>query len=69
MLLSKEVIIELHLTGYKIKRYIASISYDVARAKKLLAEAGYAEGELTFDLYAATDDPYKTIAPLVQNNL
>ena len=39
------------------------------RAKKLLSEAGYAPGELTFDLYAATDDPYKTIAPLVQNNL
>ena len=48
---------------------LGAYSYDVERAKKLLAEAGYAEGELTFDLYAATDDPYKTIAPLVQNNL
>ena len=48
---------------------LGAYTYDVERAKKLLAEAGYAEGELTFDLYAATDDPYKTIAPLIQNNL
>ena len=48
---------------------LGAYTYDVERAKQLLAEAGYAEGELTFDLYAATDDPYKTIAPLIQNNL
>ncbi len=48
---------------------LGAYTYDVAKAKKLLAEAGYAEGELTVDLYAATDDPYKTIAPLIQNNL
>lgn len=44
-------------------------AYDVARAKKLLAEAGYKPGALTVELYAATDDPYKTIAPIIQANL
>ena len=44
-------------------------TYDVERAKALLAEAGYKAGELTVDLYAATDDPYKTIAPIIQANL
>ena len=48
---------------------LGAYTYDVDRAKQLLAEAGYKEGELTVDLYAATDDPYKTIAPLIQNNL
>ena len=48
---------------------LGAYTYDVERAKSLLAEAGYAEGELTVELYAATDDPYKTIAPLIQNNL
>lgn len=48
---------------------LGAYTYDVEKAKELLAEAGYAEGELTVDLYAATDDPYKTIAPLIQANL
>jgi len=44
-------------------------AYDVERAKKLLAEAGYKPGELTLELTAATDNPYKTIAPIIQANL
>lgn len=44
-------------------------AYDVERAKALLAEAGYKPGELTVELVAATDDPYKTIAPIIQANL
>lgn len=44
-------------------------AYDVERAKKLLAEAGYKPGDLTVELFAATDDPYKTIAPIIQANL
>ncbi|MDD4011277.1 MAG: ABC transporter substrate-binding protein [Sphaerochaetaceae bacterium] len=44
-------------------------AYDVARAKALLAEAGYQPGQLTVELFSATDDPYKTIAPIVQANL
>lgn len=44
-------------------------AYDVERAKALLAEAGYKPGELTVELYSATDDPYKTIAPIIQANL
>ena len=34
-----------------------------------MAEAGYPDGGLTVNLYAATDDPYKTIAPIIQANL
>jgi len=44
-------------------------AYDVARAKQLLAEAGYKPGELSVELFSATDDPYKTIAPIIQANL
>ena len=44
-------------------------AYDVERAKQLLEEAGYKPGELTLELTAATDDPYKTIAPIIQANL
>jgi peptide/nickel transport system substrate-binding protein len=44
-------------------------TYDVPRAKNLLAEAGYKPGALTVELYSATDDPYKTIAPIIQANL
>ena len=43
--------------------------YDVERAQQLIAEAGYPDGGLTAELYAATDDPYKTIAPIIQANL
>lgn len=48
---------------------LGAYTYDVERAKSLLEEAGYKPGELTVDLYAATDDPYKTIAPIIQANL
>ena len=44
-------------------------TYDVDRAKELLAQAGYEPGQLSVDLYAATTDPYKTIAPIIQANL
>ena len=44
-------------------------AYDVERAKAILKEAGYREGELNVELTAATDDPYKTIAPIIQANL
>ncbi|WP_409967840.1 ABC transporter substrate-binding protein [Bengtsoniella intestinalis] len=43
--------------------------YDVERAKELLAEAGYAEGELTVELYASNGSPYKEIAPMIQEYL
>ena len=48
---------------------LGAYSYDVDRAKALMAEAGVEPGSLTVDLYAATDDPYKTIAPIIQANL
>lgn len=48
---------------------LGAYSYDVERAKKLLEEAGYKPGELTIKLTAATDDPYKSIAPMIQSNL
>ena len=48
---------------------LGAYTYDVDRAKTLLEEAGYKPGDLTVDLYAATDDPYKTIAPIIQANL
>ena len=52
------------------ERYISD-DYDanLEEAKKLMAEAGYPDGGLTVNLYAATDDPYKTIAPIIQANL
>ena len=43
--------------------------YDVDRAKQLLSEAGYSEGELTVDLYIANGSPYTSIAPIIQNYL
>ena len=48
---------------------LGAYTYDVERAKELMAEAGVEPGELTVELYAATDDPYKTIAPIIQANL
>jgi len=48
---------------------LGAYTYDVDRAKELMAEAGVEPGTLTVDLYAATDDPYKTIAPIIQANL
>ncbi|MBQ8973730.1 MAG: ABC transporter substrate-binding protein [Clostridia bacterium] len=48
---------------------LGAYTYDVDRAKELMAEAGVNPGELTVDLYSATDDPYKTIAPIIQANL
>ncbi|MEA4964978.1 MAG: ABC transporter substrate-binding protein [Oscillospiraceae bacterium] len=48
---------------------LGAYTYDVDRAKELLAQAGYKEGELTIDLYAATDSPYKDIAPMIQSDL
>lgn len=43
--------------------------YDVERAKSLMKEAGVAEGSLTVELYAANNDPYKTVAPMIQEYL
>ena len=48
---------------------VEGYTYDVDRAKALLEEAGYKPGELTVELFTPTDDPYKTIAPIIQANL
>ncbi len=48
---------------------LGAYTYDIERAKSLMEQAGVKPGELTVDLYAATDDPYKTIAPIIQANL
>jgi peptide/nickel transport system substrate-binding protein len=48
---------------------LGAYTYDVEKAKKLLADAGYKEGELSVELYAATDSPYKDIAPIIQADL
>lgn len=45
---------------------LGAYTYNVEKAQQLLAEAGYGPGELTVDLYAPTDDPYKSIAPVIQ---
>ena len=51
MLLSKEVIIELHLTGYKIKRYIASMlrqqGVPLTPEQFMLIDLLWNEGEMT----------------------
>ena len=43
--------------------------YDVDRAKDLLSQAGYSEGELTITLYISNGSPYTSIAPMIQNYL
>lgn len=45
---------------------LGAYTYDVERAKELLAQAGYEPGELNLTLTTATDEPYKTLAPLIQ---
>ena len=51
MLLSKEVIIELHLTGYKIKRYIAAMlrqqGVPLTPEQFMLIDLLWNEGEMT----------------------
>ena len=51
MLLSKEVVIELHLTGYKIKRYIASMlrqqGVPLTPEQFMLIDLLWNEGEMT----------------------
>ena len=48
---------------------LGAYTYDVERAKQLLEKSGHKAGELTVDLYAATDSPYKDIAPMIQSDL
>ena len=48
---------------------IEAFTYDLDRAKELMAEAGYPDGGLTVDLYSANSAPYSTIAPIIQANL
>lgn len=48
---------------------LGAYAYDVERAKRLMAAAGVEPGTLSVELYAATDDPYRTIAPIIQANL
>ncbi len=44
-------------------------NYDVARAKKLMAEAGYPEGGIKTSLLVANSSPYPAIAQVIQANL
>lgn len=80
--INRDQIIEVVLKGYGqpqttiVNRGVWSFyddmpgfGYDVERAKALMAEAGVKEGELTVDLYASNADPYKTIAPMIQEYL
>lgn len=43
--------------------------YDVARAKKLMEEAGFKPGEIKTTLTYATGTPYEQIATVIQSNL
>lgn len=43
--------------------------YDVARAKTLMAEAGYADGGISTTLTIANSSPYNNIAQVIQANL
>ena len=44
-------------------------NYDLDRAKKLMAEAGYPDGGITTTLTYATVSPYESIATVIQDNL